>query len=161
MPGDDDAEVVETKKRQNVNIEIFAKQWFLGFANSKKRECGWTMRPNKDTPRQWEEKLVRLAKFGKKTFGRKPILNAAQITVLTDLVHTVGNWVAVGGQAMQAVIAKQLKEWGVPWTPSLSWTRSLLHGIGMNFKRSAGSRADVVPVAEAVDLQNNLLDQMS
>eukprot|EP00971_Amphidinium_carterae_P197832 3926134-Amphidinium_carterae.5 len=84
--------------------------------------------------------------------GRKPIFNATQMTILTDLLHTVGNWVAVGGEAMQAVIAKQLSEWGVPfWTPSLSWTKSFWNGIGIRFKRGAGSRADVVPMAEAIE----------
>eukprot|EP00971_Amphidinium_carterae_P287427 5705451-Amphidinium_carterae.1 len=61
---------------------------------------------------------------------------------------------------MRAVIVKQLSEWGVPWTPSLSWTRAFLHSIGLSFKRSAGSKTEVVPVAEGLDLQRNLLEKI-
>eukprot|EP00971_Amphidinium_carterae_P078795 1558998-Amphidinium_carterae.3 len=97
-------------------------------------------RPSKETlwkdllsKLRWQEEL---AKSDKKPLGRKPILNAAQITVLTDLV---------GGEGMQAVIAKQLSEWGVPWHQAF---------------RGQGSKAEVVPVAAAVDLQRNLLEKM-
>jgi transposase len=162
------------KRRKKANVDAFCRRWFLEYAAVKRAQCNWDIQTSlasarriapeifgnvhADTPYRWRLEGASAEDLGSK--GRKPSLNAGQLTVLSEQVGRVAAWVAVSVPTMRAVVNAQLDEWKIAWRPSRSWMHRFLHQMGLSYKKGAGCKqAEMSPEVQA-DLTENLLLKM-